>query len=62
MSRKVTAKRIKIHKRIGNAHFVEDRISVISCKTLRQLCAKRRIYRDTKEVFYFLEVDYDLIL
>ncbi|MFP5155061.1 hypothetical protein ACJEEN_14635 [Bacteroides clarus] len=62
MAWKVTEKNIKIHTIIDGIHSVEDRKVAISYRKLKALGAKRRIYKDTKEVFFFIETDYDLTL
>lgn len=62
MAWKVTEKNIKIHTIIDGIHSVEDRKATISYRKLKALGAKRRIYKDTKEVFFFIETDYDLTL
>lgn len=62
MAWKVTEKNIKIHTIIDGVDFVEDRKATISYRKLKALGAKRRIYKDTKEVFFFIETDYDLTL
>lgn len=55
MSRKVTIKRIKIHMHIDGVDTVEDTNVAISFKDLKSLGAKRRIYKNTKEVFYYIQ-------
>lgn len=62
MAWKVTEKNIKIHTIIDGVDSVEDRKATISYRKLKALGAKRRIYKDTKEVFFFIETDYDLAL
>lgn len=62
MAWKVTEKNIKIHTIIDGVDSVEDRKATISYRKLKALGAKRRIYKDTKEVFFFIETDYDLVL
>ena len=62
MAWKVTEKDIKIHTIIDGVDSVEDRKATISYRKLKALGAKRRIYKDTKEVFFFIETDYDLTL
>lgn len=62
MAWKVTEKNIKIHTIIDGVDSVEDRKATISYRKLKVLGAKRRIYKDTKEVFFFIETDYDLAL
>lgn len=58
----VTEKNIKIHTRIDGMDSVEDMKVKISYRKLKTLGAKRRVYKDTKEVFFLIETDYDLIL
>lgn len=64
MARKATAKNIKLH--ICNCNdgidSVEDLIVAISFRKLKKLGAKRRIYNNTKEVFYLIESDSEIIL
>lgn len=62
MAWKVTEKNIKIHTIIDGVDSVEDRKATISYRKLKALGAKRRIYKDTKKVFFFIETDYDLAL
>ena len=62
MAWKVSEKSIKIHTIIDGVDSVEDRKATISYRKLKALGAKRRIYKDTKEVFFFIETDYDLTL
>lgn len=62
MAWKVTEKNIKIHTIVDGVDSVEDRKATISYRKLKALGAKRRIYKDTKEVFFFIETDYDLAL
>lgn len=58
MPRKVTIKRIKIHMHIEGVDTVEDTNVAISFKDLKSLGAKRRIYKNTKEVFYYIKTNY----
>ena len=58
----VTPKNIKIHTRINGVDSVEDTKATISYRKLRTLGAKRRVYKDTKEVFFLIEADYEIIL
>lgn len=58
MSRKVTIKRIKIHMHIDGVDIVEDTNAAISFKDLKSMGAKRRIYKNTKEVFYYIKTNY----
>lgn len=50
----VTQKNIKIHTCIDGIDSVEDVRVVISHKKLKALGAKRRVYKDTKEIFFLL--------
>lgn len=62
MAGKVTEKIIKIHTHIDGIDTVEDTKVVISHKKLKDLGAKRRVYKSTKEFFYFIETNYEIIL
>lgn len=62
MAWKVTEKNIKIHTTINGVDSVEDRKATFSYRKLKALGAKRRIYKNTKEVFFLIETDYDLTL
>lgn len=62
MAWKVTEKNIKIHTIIDGVDYVEDRKAVISYRKLKAFGAKRRIYKNTKEVFFLIETDYELTL
>ena len=37
-------------------------VSTISYRKLKALGAKRRVYKNTKEVFFLIEADYNLTL
>lgn len=50
----VTQKNLKIHTCIDGIDSVEDARVVISHKKLKALGAKRRVYKDTKEIFFLL--------
>lgn len=50
----VPQKNIKIHTCIDGIDSVEDVRVVISHKKLKALGAKRRVYKDTKEIFFLL--------
>lgn len=60
MSRKVTIKSIKIHMQFDGLDIVKDANVAISYKNLKFLGAKRRIYKDTREVFYYIKTNYYL--
>lgn len=62
MAWKTTEKNIKIHTCIDGINSVEDIRATISYKKLKDLGAKRRIYKNTKEVFFFIETDCDISL
>lgn len=62
MAWKVTEKNIKIHTSIDGEDYVEDTKIVISYKKLKTLGAKRRIYKNTKEVFFLIESDCEISL
>lgn len=62
MAWKVTEKNIKNYTIIDGADSVEDRKVTISYRKLKALGAKRRVYKNTKEVFFLIETDYDLTL
>lgn len=51
----ITEKDIKVHICIDGADSVEDYRVLISHKKLKTLGAKRRTYKNTKEVFYLVE-------
>lgn len=60
---KVTEKQIKIHVETADGYnSVVETTAFISEKKLRKLGAKRRIYKDTKEVFYFIETDQEITI
>lgn len=60
---KVTEKQIKIHVETADGYnSVEDTTAFISIKKLRQLGAKRRVYKNTKEVFYFIDTDQEITI
>lgn len=48
----VTKKNIKIHTCIDGIDSVKDTKVAISHKKLKALGAKRRVYKDTKEIFF----------
>ncbi|CAK7041500.1 MAG: hypothetical protein PEPC_01771 [Peptostreptococcus russellii] len=56
----VTEKNIKIHTCIDEVDSVKDTKAAISYKKLKALGAKRRICKNTKEVFFLIETDYEL--
>ena len=58
----VTKKNIKIHICIDGIDSVEDTIVAISHKKLKALGAKRRVYKDTKEIFFLVESDCEITL
>ncbi len=58
----VTQKNIKIHTCIDGIDSVEDARVVISHKKLKALGAKRRVYKDTRESFFLIESDCEIIL
>jgi hypothetical protein len=58
----VTKKNIKIHTCIDGIDSVEDTKVTISHKKLKALGAKRRVYKDTKEIFFLIESDCEIIL
>lgn len=60
MAWKTTEKNIKIHTYIDGIDSVEDIKAVISYKKLKDLGAKRRIYKNTKEVFFLIETDCEI--
>lgn len=62
MAWKVTEKNIKIHTCIDGEDSVEDTKVIISYKKLKILGAKRRIYKNTKEVFFLIESDCEISL
>lgn len=62
MAWKVTEKNIKIHTVIDGVDSVEDRKVTISYRKLKALGAKRRVYKNTKEIFFLIETDYELTL
>lgn len=62
MTRVVTKKNIKIHTCIDGMDSVEDTIVAISHKKLKALGAKRRVYKDTKDIFFFIESDCEITL
>lgn len=62
MAWKVTEKNIKNYTIIDGADSVEDRKVTISYRKLKALGAKRRVYKNTKEVIFLIETDYDLTL
>lgn len=62
MAWKVTEKNIKIHTVIDGVDSVEDRKDTISYRKLKALGAKRRVYKNTKEIFFLIETDYELTL
>lgn len=57
----VTKKNIKIHTCDG-IDSVEDARLIISHKKLKTLGAKRRVYKDTKEIFFLIESDCEIAL
>ena len=58
----VTQKIIKIHTCIDGIDSVEDVRVVFSHKKVKALGAKRRVYKDTKEIFFLIESDCEIIL
>lgn len=60
MAWKVTEKDIKIHTVLDGIHSVEDTKALLSHKKLKALGAKRRVYRNTKNIFYLIETDYEI--
>lgn len=59
----VTQKNIKIHTCIDGIDSVEDVRVIISHKKLKALLgAKRRVYKDTRESFFLIESDCEIIL
>ena len=56
----VTQKNIKIHTCIDGIDSVEDVRVIISHK--KALGAKRRVYKDTRESFFLIESDCEIIL
>ena len=58
----VTKKNIKIHTCIDGMDSVEDTKVTISHKKLKVLCAKRRVYKDTKEIFFLIESNCEITL
>lgn len=58
----VTKKNIKIHTCIDGIDSVEDAGLIISHKKLKTLGAKRRVYKDTRESFFLIESDCEIIL
>ena len=62
MAWKVTEKNIKIHTVIDGVDSVEDRKATISYRNLKALGPKRRVYKNTKEIFFLIETDYELTL
>ena len=58
----VTQKNIKIHTCIDGIDSVEDVRVIISHKKLKVLGAKRRVYKDTRESFFLIESDCEIIL
>ena len=58
----VTQKNLKIHTCINGIDLVEDARVVISHKKLKALGAKRRVYKDTRESFFLIESDCEIIL
>lgn len=62
MAWKVTEKNIKIHTCIDGLDSTKDSKAVISYKKLKILRAKRRVYKNTKEVFFLIESDCEISL
>lgn len=60
MAWKTTEKNIKIHTCVDGINSVEDIKATISYKKLKVLGAKRRIYKNTKEVFFLIETDCEI--
>ena len=58
----VTQKNLKIHTCINGMNSVEDARVVISHKKLKALGTKRRVYKETKEIFFLIESDCEIIL
>lgn len=62
MGRKATVKNIKIHTCIEGIDSAEDITVAISYRKLKTLEAKRRVYNNTGEVFYLIELDCEITL
>lgn len=62
MAWKVTEKSIKIHTCIDGVDSVEDTKALISYKKLKTIGAKRKVYKNAKEVFFLIKSDYEIIL
>lgn len=60
MAWKVTEKDIKIHTVLDGIDSVEDTKVLLSHKKLKALGAKRRVYRNSKNIFYLIETDYEI--
>nr|DAY94249.1 MAG TPA: hypothetical protein [Caudoviricetes sp.] len=58
----VTKKNIKIQTCIDGIDSVEDTRVAISHKKLKALGAKRRVYKDTKEIFFLIESNCEITL
>lgn len=62
MARPITEKQVKIHTEIDELNFVQDMKTFISFKFLKVLGAKRRVYKNTGEVYYFIHTDCEIII
>ena len=62
MASVVTKKNIKIHTCIDGIDSVEDTRVAISHKKLKALGAKRRVYKNTKEIFFLIESNCEITL
>lgn len=58
----VTRKNVKIHIHNNQGGSVEDYNVCISHKKLKALGAKRRVHKNTNEVFFLIESDYEISL
>ena len=53
-------KNIKVHSCIDGVDSVEDINATISHSKLKDLGTKRKIYKNTNEIFFLIETDYEL--
>lgn len=60
MAWKTTEKNIKIHTCIDGLNSIEDIKATISYRKLKDMGAKRKVYKNTKEVFFLIETDYEI--
>lgn len=60
MARQITSKQVKLHIQLDDYNSVEDRKVKISHKMLIGLGAKKRRFKKTGKIFYFLKTDYVL--